>query len=237
MSELFRVSTIIAAAGKSTRMNAGINKQYMMAAGKPVLAHTIDVFERIGIISDIIIVIGKEDEPVFNDYILNRYKYSKISAVTYGGSDRQASVYNGLRAVSAKSDIVCVHDGARPLITPDIILNTVTAAYEKGAACVGVPVKDTIKKKGGEGIIEETLDRSMLWSIQTPQAFKREILEKAHRIAAEEGFIGTDDSVLVERLGYPVHMVMGSYKNIKITTPEDLIFAEAVLKTYNEAQK
>ena len=86
MSELFRVSTIIAAAGKSTRMNAGINKQYMMAAGKPVLAHTIDVFERIGIISEIIIVIGKEDEPVFNDYILNRYKYSKISAVTYGGA-------------------------------------------------------------------------------------------------------------------------------------------------------
>ncbi|NLG88609.1 MAG: 2-C-methyl-D-erythritol 4-phosphate cytidylyltransferase [Clostridiaceae bacterium] len=237
MSKFIRVSAIIAAAGKSTRMNTGMNKLYMAAAGKPVLAHTIDAFEKTAVVSEIIVVIGKEDEPVFNDCILGCYNFSKISAVVYGGNDRQASVYNGLQAVSDKSDVVCVHDGARPFVTPDIISNTVAVAYEKGAACTGVPVKDTIKKTGRNGIIEETLDRSLLWNIQTPQAFKREILEKAHKAAAGEGFRGTDDSVLVERLGYPVLMVMGSYKNIKITTPEDLIFAEAVFKTYNEAQK
>jgi 2-C-methyl-D-erythritol 4-phosphate cytidylyltransferase len=231
MSKFIRVSAIIAAAGKSTRMNTEISKQYITAAGKPVLAHTIEAFEKIKLISEIIVVISKEDHSVFNDYILSRFKYSKISAVVHGGSDRQASVYNGLQAVSDKSSVVCVHDGARPLVTPDIILNTISVAYEKGAACVGVPVKDTIKKAGINGTIEETLDRSRLWSIQTPQAFKREILEKAHKTAAKEGYSGTDDSVLAERLGYPVHMVMGSYRNIKITTPEDLIFAEALLKT------
>jgi len=237
MSEFIMVSAIIAAAGKSTRMNTGVSKQYMMAAGKPVLAHTIEAFEKTKVISEIIVVISKEDDSVFNDYILSRYKYSKLSAVVYGGSDRQASVYNGLQAVSGKSSVVCVHDGARPLVTPDIIIDTISAAYEKGAACAGVPVKDTIKKVGASGIVEKTLDRSKLWSIQTPQAFRKEILEKAHETAAKEGYSGTDDSVLAERLGYPVHMIMGSYRNIKITTPEDLIFAEALLKTYNGAQK
>ncbi len=230
MSIFYKVSAIIAAAGKSTRMNTGVNKQYMTVAGKPVLAHTIEAFEKTNLISEIIVVISKEDHSVFNDCILSCYKYSKISAVVHGGSDRQASVYNGLQAVSKESAVVCVHDGARPLITPDIIINTVSAAAETGAACTGVPVKDTIKKAGGNGIIEKTLDRSRLWSIQTPQTFKREIIEKAHKNAAMEGFSGTDDSVLVERLGYPVRMIMGSYNNIKITTPEDLIFAEAVFK-------
>jgi 2-C-methyl-D-erythritol 4-phosphate cytidylyltransferase len=237
MSNFYRVSAIIAAAGKSTRMNAGIGKQYMMLAGKPVLAHTIEAFEKIKLISEIIVVIGREDDSSFEDYILSRFKFSKISAVVHGGSDRQASVYNGMQAVSEESAVVCIHDGARPLVTPEIILNTITAAYETGAACTGVPVKDTIKKTGSDDIIEKTLDRSRLWSIQTPQTFKKEIIEKAHEIAAEEGFSGTDDSVLVERLGYPVRMIMGSYKNIKITTPEDLIFAESVLTKYNEAQK
>ncbi|HEY8500546.1 MAG TPA: 2-C-methyl-D-erythritol 4-phosphate cytidylyltransferase [Clostridia bacterium] len=232
MSKFTRVSAIIAAAGKSTRMNAGVSKQYMMVAGKPVIAHTIEAFEKTNLISEIIVVISSEDHSVFEDCILSRYKYSKITAVVHGGSDRQASVYNGLQAVSEESAVVCIHDGARPLITPEIILNTITAAYETGAACTGVPVKDTIKKTGSDGVIEKTLDRSRLWSIQTPQTFRKEIILKAHKNAAAEGFSGTDDSVLVERLGYPVRMIMGSYKNIKITTPEDLIFAEAVLNTY-----
>ena len=225
-----KVSAIIVAAGKGSRMNAAKNKQYLMLADKPVLAHTLEAFERTELISEIILVIHPEDHKLFQECILP-YGFQKITAVIDGGPDRQASVYNGLQRIGSDTEIIAVHDGARPLITPEIISDSVMTAVRHGAACVGVPVKDTIKKVNTDRVILDTPDRSLLWAIQTPQTFRREILLKAHEKAISEGYRGTDDSVLAERLGISVRMVMGSYTNLKITTAEDLIFAEAFLKT------
>ncbi len=224
-----KVSAIIVAAGKGSRMHAKLNKQYLMLSDKPVLAHTLEAFERTEIISEIILVIHEEDHRLFEECILP-YGFKKITAVANGGADRQASVYNGLLRVRPESEIVAVHDGARPLVTPEIITGSALVAARYGAACVGVPVKDTIKKVNSDQTVIDTPDRSLLWAIQTPQTFQREILIKAHEKAITEGYRGTDDSVLAERLGISVHMVMGSYTNIKITTAEDLVFSESVLK-------
>lgn len=231
MSILYKkASAIIVAAGRGSRMKTNINKQYLLLNGKPVLAHTIEAFEKSDCISEIIVVINKNDHDFFSNSILKPYNFYKISAVVEGGDDRQASVYNGLSCVSTEVEIVVVHDGARPLITPDIIQNSVDIAAKDGVACVGVPVKDTIKKVDKELNVEYTPNRSFLWAIQTPQTFCKDILLSAHKSAAIKGFRGTDDSVLAERLGYKVRMVMGSYTNIKITTAEDIAFAETILK-------
>jgi 2-C-methyl-D-erythritol 4-phosphate cytidylyltransferase len=195
-----------------------------------VLAHTLEVFEKSGFISEIIVVINKEEHKQFDECILTPYRFQKIKSVVDGGADRQESVYNGLKKVSSNAELVCVHDGARPFVTVDIIKESVSAAGISGAACAGVPVKDTIKQADKRGVVEKTLDRRLLWAVQTPQAFKKEILINAHEKALSDGFRGTDDCVLVERLGHTVQMVMGSYSNIKITTPEDLVFAEAIAK-------
>lgn len=234
MSGVCKASAVIVAAGKGSRMKTDINKQYLLLDNKPVLAHTIEAFERSELISEIIVVINKDDRELFAGSVIKPYNFSKITSVVVGGADRQASVYNGLCYVKASSDIVVVHDGARPLVTEDIIHRTIDAALVYGAACAGVPVKDTIKKVGKDFTVEYTPDRSELWAIQTPQAFRREILVSAHQNAACDGFRGTDDSVLAERLGYRVRMVMGSYTNIKITTAEDLVLAEAILKNFSQ---
>lgn len=233
MNKLYnKVSAVIVAAGKGSRMKTKVNKQYLLLNGKPVLAHTIEAFENSDIVSEIIVVINKNDNDFFIDSVLKPYNFRKITAVAEGGEDRQQSVFNGLSRVSPEADIVVVHDGARPLVTGDIIRESVEAAAKEGAACAGVPVKDTIKKVDKELNVEYTPDRSMLWAIQTPQTFRKNILADAHRNAALDGFRGTDDSVLAERLGYRVRMVMGSYTNIKITTAEDIVIAEAILKHF-----
>ncbi len=225
-----KTSAIIVAAGKGSRMNAKTNKQYLMLSNKPVLAHTLQAFEQTDIISEIIIAIHPDDHQLFKECILP-YGFSKITAVIDGGADRQASVYNALARISPESGVIAVHDGARPFITPKIITESIETAASYGAACVGMPVKDTIKHVGPDLTVIDTPDRSALWAIQTPQTFQRETLINAHEKAITEGYRGTDDSVLVERLGVKVRMVMGSYANLKITTAEDLVFAEAFLKT------
>lgn len=224
-----KVSAIIVAAGKGSRMGAAVNKQYLMLLNKPVLAYTLETFERTESISEMIVVVHPEDRRLFEECILP-FGFRKITAIADGGFDRQASVYNGLLQVGPESDIVAVHDGARPLVSPTVISNSVAVAARYGSACVGVPVKDTIKMVDTNHIILDTPERSMLWTIQTPQTFQREILINAHEKAIAEGYRGTDDAVLVERLGVPVKMVMGSYTNLKITTAEDLVVAEAFLK-------
>ncbi|NLN65727.1 MAG: 2-C-methyl-D-erythritol 4-phosphate cytidylyltransferase [Clostridiaceae bacterium] len=209
-------------------MKADMNKQYLLISGKPILAHTIEAFERCEIISEIIIVIHHEDRKLFEECILP-FGFSKITSVVDGGADRQASVYRGLQRIDPACEIIMVHDGARPFIHSNIITDSVNVAKKQGVACVGVPVKDTIKMVNSVKRVDKTLERSLLWAVQTPQVFKRDILIKAHEKAIEEGYRGTDDSVLAERLGIPVHMVMGSYSNIKITTIEDLAIAEAIV--------
>lgn len=219
------VTAIIAAGGRGTRMGAAKNKVFLELAGKEVIARTIEVFENNSLISDIVIVTGKDDIEECNR-LIKKYGYKKIITVTEGGSTRRRSVYNGLK--HAKQELIAVHDAARALVTDEIISEAIKAAEKYGAAAPGVLCKDTLKKADSSGFIENTLDRSLVYQIQTPQVFKREVIISAHE-AAEE-FEATDDCALAERMGVKIKITAGSYENIKLTTPEDMIIGENILK-------
>ncbi|MGE5328977.1 MAG: 2-C-methyl-D-erythritol 4-phosphate cytidylyltransferase [Deltaproteobacteria bacterium] len=227
-------SAIILAAGKGTRMEAKINKVYMEIAQKPIAARTLEVFEESPLINEIIVVINERDKHYYEEKIGGSFN-PKIKAVVFGGKRRQDSVSNGLKQVSQQAEIVLVHDCARPLVTCDIIERSLAGAAEYGAVCVGMPVKDTIKIVGKDGFVSETLPRDILWSVQTPQAFKKELLVQAHNRAEALDIQATDDAMLVEMLGHRIKVIEGSYENIKITTPEDIAIAEAILK-YREKE-
>lgn len=218
---------IIPAAGQGKRMGAGKNKLLLELNDVPVLIHTLRVFEQDPQCEGMILAISPEDEESFRK-LLERYNIQKVSSLVYGGKERQHSVYNGLMAAST-DDVILVHDGARPFIDIKFINELVEVAKDDGAAVVAVPVKDTIKRVQHNEVVE-TVDRSSLWAIQTPQAFRISILKEAHKRAQEADFLGTDEASLVERLPYPVKIVEGSYDNIKLTTKEDLYFAEAILR-------
>lgn len=225
-------SCIIAAAGVGSRMGRSTNKQFVTVAGVPVLARTLKAFEECPLVHEIVVVINVKDRTAFKKMV-EGYSFLKVAAVVEGAETRQKSVYNGLCAVNPQSRIVLIHDGARPFIDRISIENCITAAQEYGACCAAVPAKDTIKVADAEGFAEHTPDRSRLWAVQTPQCFKYETIMHAHRKAVEDSFTGSDDAMLVERTGSRIKMVMCSYYNIKITTPEDLILAESIAKTYS----
>lgn len=220
---------VVVAAGKGTRMGTAESKQYLMLGDKPVLAHTLEVFERCEEIAEIVVVVGREDVERVGE-LVSRYGIGKCSAVISGGSERQSSVLAGLRALGSEVDWVMVHDGVRPFITFAQITKLWAVVQERDAAVLAVPVKDTIKLVHPEGYIESTPDRSRLWAIQTPQAFRLAALLAAHEAAEQEGFLGTDDAMLMERSGHRVHIVEGDYTNIKITTPDDLQWGLHLLK-------
>lgn len=219
---------IIPSAGMGRRMGSK-KKNYLALLDRPVLAHTLAAFESAASIDAVILVVPPSDERFCTDEIVARYGFKKVIKIVAGGAERQDSVKNGILAAGAAFDIIAVHDGARPLVTPDIIDRTVAAAAESGAAIAAVAVKDTVKESSG-GFVRRTVPRADLLSVQTPQVFQRPIIEKAFKTAYEEGFLGTDESSLVERAGMPVRVVEGSYENIKITTPEDMAYAECILK-------
>lgn len=223
-----KVSIVIAAAGRGTRMGMEQNKQYAEVLGKPILARTIQAFEDCSLTDEIIITANEAEIEYCIENITSKYGFSRIKTVVAGGDTRQQSVYKGLKAVGDDCDIVLIHDGARPFIDERSIKACIEAAKEYGAAIAAVPVKDTIKRADGSAFVEDTLDRSCLWSIQTPQAFQYPLIMEAHKRAEEEGFSGTDDAMLAERLGSKVKLVTGSYYNIKITTREDLAIAAAI---------
>lgn len=224
------ISAIIAAAGMSNRMGSKVNKQFISINNKPILAHSINKFERCKYVDEIIVVAREEEIEYCRKEIVKKHNFKKVTKIVRGGKERQDSVYNGILALDERCDIVLSHDGARPFVKMENIVDGIKATVEYGACIVGVPVKDTIKVVGDQGNITNTPNRDLLWAAQTPQCFKKHILMEGYRKAIEDGFIGTDDGVLVERLGLKVKMVMGSYENIKITTPEDLIIAESLLK-------
>lgn len=224
------VSVIIAAAGRGKRMNSNMNKQYLNLCNKPVLAHAIEAFEQSVYIDEIIVVTHPEEIQYCKERIIDSFGFKKVTKVIGGGSKRQESILNGLKAVDEKCDIVAIHDGARPFIKGETIIDSIDAAIKYKAVGVGVPVKDTIKVVDEEKNIKNTPDRKTLWAIQTPQVFDYKLVLKAHEKAIEDGYQGTDDTVLVERIGEDVKLVMGSYENIKITTPEDLYIGEAILQ-------
>lgn len=224
------ISVVIAASGKGVRMGMEQNKQYIEVLGKPVLARTIQAFEDCSLIDEIIITVNEAEVEYCSNNIVRKYGFSKVKTVTAGGTSRQKSVFNGLQQVSVDCNIVLIHDGARPFIDLDSIAACISAAEEYGSACAAVPVKDTIKRADAEDFVNETIDRSCLWSIQTPQSFQYRMIMEAHHKAEDEGFEGTDDAVLAERLGYKVKLVRCNYYNIKITTKEDLITAESICR-------
>ncbi|WAA09455.1 2-C-methyl-D-erythritol 4-phosphate cytidylyltransferase [Fervidibacillus albus] len=218
---------IIPAAGMGKRMGYGKNKLFIPIRHTPIIVHTLAIFEKDEWCKEIILVINeKEREEI--ESLIQSYEITKVSKIINGGSERQQSVYAGLKTVNGDEEIVLIHDGARPMVNIAHIRKLVQEASLKGAAVLGVPVKDTIKKVK-DGIVMETIDRATLWSIQTPQAFRASVIKTAHESAEKDRFLGTDDASLVERIGQNVIIIEGDYENIKITTKEDLFFAESLL--------
>ena len=226
-----KVVALIPAAGMGKRMGAGINKQYLLLREKPILAHTLAVFEGASFVDAIYPVIPEAEIAFCREQVVERYGFAKVRAIVPGGAERQHSVLNGLRAMTdvADDDVVLVHDGVRPFVPVQVLERAVEAAAAYDGVLVAVPSKDTVKVVA-DGIVRDTPPRESIWLAQTPQAFRYGVIRAAHEIAEAEGFLGTDDAMLVERLEKEVRVVMGDYRNIKITTPEDLILAEAFMK-------
>lgn len=222
---------LIPAAGMGKRMGAGTNKQYLLLDGKPILAHTLAVFQQMAFVDDIYVIIPEAEIPFCSEQVVGKYGLSKVRGIVAGGSERQYSVLNGLRALNGykEDDVVLIHDGVRPFIPIHILKHSIEVACKTDGALVAVPVKDTVKTVEA-GVVTDTPPRENIWLAQTPQAFRYGIITAAHEIADAEGFLGTDDASLVERMGRQVHIVMGDYRNIKITTPEDMLLAETFLK-------
>ncbi len=222
-------TAVIVAAGKGKRMGTEISKQFLPLCGREILAHTVEKFEKAENIRDIILVTGMDSLQDVQDMV-QEYGWEKVISVTAGGKERQDSVWNGLQEVSEDTEIVLIHDGVRPFVTEDVLNLSIGTAIEMGGCVAGVPAKDTIKVCDAENIAVATPDRSTLWQIQTPQTFRKSLIVKAYEEAKQSGFIGTDDASLAENSGYPVKVIMGSYRNIKITTKEDLLIGEAFLR-------
>lgn len=226
-----KVGVVIVAAGKGSRMRSAVSKQYLLLQNRPIILHTLAAFQAIDELDDIVLVVGPEDVVMVNNWV-EQYQFDKVRHVVSGGSERQNSVYKGLRVLDEQIDWVLIHDGVRPFVTEQAIHNLLEEVKRSNAAVLAVPVKDTIKAVDKDGYIESTPDRSKLWAIQTPQAFQRELIIASHKEAEAIGFMGTDDAMLVERRGIAVKIVEGDYDNIKITTPEDLPRAELILRRY-----
>lgn len=221
-----RVSALIPAAGSGERLGRGCNKTFVPIAGAPMLAHTLSVFESCDTVDEVILVVGKREIGAAGE-IVGRFGFGKVSDIVEGGSHRQDSVRNGL--ARARGDIIAIHDGARPLVTREIIEGSLEAARVHGGCVAAVPVIDTIKSISTDGVVNETLERRGLYAIQTPQAFRAGLIRWAYDRAYADGVYATDDAALVERLGEKVVVAPGSYENIKITTPADLQTASAKL--------
>ncbi|HSW63049.1 MAG TPA: 2-C-methyl-D-erythritol 4-phosphate cytidylyltransferase [Dissulfurispiraceae bacterium] len=228
-----RTVAVVAAAGMGKRFGGFMNKQYVELAGRPVLFWSLSALQACDLIDEIIPVV-QEQEFAATTALIDRYGIGKVMRIVPGGKERQDSVMNGLASLPECAGIVVVHDGARPLIAPETIAAAIHALDGFDGAVVAVPVKDTVKEAIHEADrqrVTQTLDRSRLWAIQTPQVFYCETLKTALERARREGFFGMDDAAVVERYGGSVIIVKGSYRNIKITTPEDLLIAEAFLKS------
>jgi 2-C-methyl-D-erythritol 4-phosphate cytidylyltransferase/2-C-methyl-D-erythritol 2,4-cyclodiphosphate synthase len=225
-----KIAVIIAAAGSGNRMGSGIPKQYMEISGKPVLTRAVEAFTANAFTDEIYIVVNQEyEEHCRREYCSGgKPGFEKVKAILCGGRERQDSVYAALSAIPEDVDFVLVHDGARPFVTNRVIDAVVQSTVNQGAAVAAVPVKDTLKA-AQDGVFTQTLDRSRLYSVQTPQGFCRALLLSAYRKAYEDNIYGTDDAVLVENMGEKVYLVKGDYNNIKITTKEDVVVGEAIL--------
>ena len=221
---------IIPAGGAGKRLKAQKAKQYLLLNYLPVLVHTLKAFEQAKVIDEIILVLPSNDVASAQKQLINKYGLTKVIAIVDGGKERQDSVRNGLAAINGKCDVVVIHDAVRPFVTQELINQVVAAAKSFGAASVGVKAKDTVKEIKKDNLVAATIPRQNLWLTQTPQAFKFDLLKKAYTAAYRDKYYGTDDASLAEKIGAKVKMIDGSYENIKITTQEDIIIAEALMK-------
>lgn len=225
---------IVPAGGSGRRMGADVPKQYLSLAGQPILIHTLRALHDSPAIDEIFLVAPPEDRTLVETLLRQEGPFEKITRIIAGGLNRQDSTRNGIMASREEHGILLIHDGVRPFITADLIERVIRAADLEGAAIAAVPVRDTVKKRGQDDSVTTT-NREDLWLAQTPQAFRRDIIWKAHEEALNHGFLATDDAALVERLGIAVKLAPGSSDNIKITTPEDLALAELLVKNRSKS--
>ena len=221
-------SAIIVAAGSSTRM--GKNKMLLELGSQTVFERSVSAYEECGAIDEIIVVTSEENMARYRTFVRENL-YSKVKAIVCGGSTRQESVRKGLESCSKNADFVAIHDGARPLIKPETISETVSEAEVYGAAAVAIRSRDTIKTIDSEGFIVGTVERENTALVQTPQTFRRDLIVQAHQKAIEEGYTATDDCALVEHMGQKIKMVYIPYFNIKLTVPDDISLATSILKS------
>lgn len=235
VDEVKRTAAVVLAAGSGKRMGSSTKKQYMLINDKPILYYSLEAFQQ-SFIDEVILVVSQEDVDYCQKEIVEKYAFTKVTAIVEGGKERYHSVFSGLEAVS-NCDFVFIHDGARPMLTEDILERLLTCVKEHGACVAGMPVKDTIKIADASGNIAATPDRNLVWLVQTPQVFDYTLIKDAYEqlIKSEQELLGrginvTDDAMVVETLtGHLVKLVEGSYENIKITTPEDIVVAENFL--------
>lgn len=226
-----KFTAIVLAAGQGKRMNSKVQKQFLLIKGKPVLYYSLSCFQNSREIEEIIVVTGKESINFCKQEIIEAYGFSKVKAVIPGGKERYDSVYAGLCACE-DSDYVFIHDGARPFLSNDMIRRGKEAVLDYGACVIGMPSKDTIKIADENGMVESTPSRNKVWNIQTPQIFSYTAIREAHEKARQQNMADiTDDAMVIERFGnMKIKLVEGSYENIKITTPEDIVVAEKILE-------
>lgn len=238
MDKLYRTAAVVLAAGSGKRMNAGVKKQYMEIAGRPVLYYSLKAFEE-SFIDEIVLVVSQDEIEQVQESYVNQCGFQKISRIVAGGKERYHSVACGLQAVHQDCDFVFIHDSARPMLTQEILQRVYRAVQEEEACVVGVPSKDTVKIADEQGYVSVTPNRSLVWNVQTPQVFSyplvhsayEELLQKEQELLAA-GVQITDDAMVVEHLAHhKVKLVEGSYENIKITTPEDVQIAERYLQS------
>ncbi len=223
-----RILAIVLAGGAGKRMGAPTNKQFLLLDNKPIIVHTLQVFEECKPVDGVYLVVNQKDLPLIQEEILEQYRFNKIVKLVIGGRLRQDSVKNGLDAIENPCDIIIIHDGARPFISPSFIEKSIYLMEMFDAIIPALPVKDTIKVISKEGFVVKTLERDSLWQVQTPQTFKYDLITKAYREGMAKKLYGYDDATFLESIGKKVKVIEGSPYNIKITTPEDLIMARGI---------
>lgn len=225
------VAALIPAAGEGRRMGGTTPKQFLQVGGREILARTLEVFEQCAAIAEIWVIVAAEQHALCQETIVQRYEFRKVRGVVAGGATRQESVWRGLQQVAETVELVVVHDGVRPLVTERLVQQTLASASRHGAAIAAVPLKDTLKRVSEAGEVESTVPRERLWRVQTPQTFRHTLLRTAFQHAWRHGLQATDEAGLIEALGHPVQVVPSYEHNVKITTPDDLIFCETFLRS------
>lgn len=224
-----RAVAIIPAAGRGVRMRSPRSKLLVPLLGRPLFGWTLEAIFESDLFAEVLVACPPEDMHELGRILKRENSGGAEARLVEGGETRQESVANCIREISVGCDIVAVHDAARPLVTPQLLKDVLSRANETGAAIAAVPCKDTLKLCDDKGVVSKTLDRSRIWLVQTPQCFHHDVLVSAHDKANREGHLATDDAALVENMGAPVHVVMGLYENIKVTTPEDVPICEEIL--------